>query len=319
MISITAPTEFSALQQEQQQLSPVHAYRPNTKSTRSSIISVVDTVPDSKLQLQPALPQKDRAKLPESSWLSLTPDNLDEQIDIETAVRPSTARTSRVTIPSYYYHYYRKYFDRDNYRVPSQYYSESRLSSDLISYRDRSSRASIYTKRGTSTRHKRISTLSKPLVPDKNSIDNEKDPSEPPKDQDSNLAYFEFDIHSSHKPNQAILPPPPAAAAAARRSRRSMMDTYGSSQQQYYYQSRKKRNRQTASSIATVSTAPIFRQHPGEEVDLESMGRVGRVRSSLLNGLIVRWCLVILFGINVLLEQFLAEDVGIWYQLTQSW
>lgn len=282
MISITAPTEFSALQQEQQQLSPVHAYRPNTKSTRSSIISDIDTVRE--LKLRPALPQKDETKLPESSWLSLTPDNLDEQIDVETAVRPSTARTSRVTIPSYYYHYYRKYFDRDNYRVPSQYYPESRLSSDFISSRDRSSRTSIYTKRGTSTRrHERISTLSKPFVPDKNFTDNEKDPSEPPTDQDSNLAYFEFDIHPPNKPKQAILPPP----AAARRNRRSM-DTYRSSQQQYYHQSRKKRNRQTGSSIATVSTAPIFRQHPGEEVDLESMGRVGRVRSSLLSGLIVR-------------------------------
>lgn len=281
MISITAPTEFSALQQEQQQLSPVHAYRPNTRSTRSSIISVVDTVPDSKLR--PELPQKDRAKFPESSWLSLTPDKLDEQIDVETAGRPSTARTSRVTIPSYYYHYYRKYFDRDSYRVQSQYYPESRLSSDLISYRDRSSRASIYTKRGTtSTRHQRISTLGKPLVPDKNFINNdEKDPSEPITDQDSNLAYFEFDIHLPDKPKQAILPPHPPLAS--RRSRRSM-DTYGS-----HHQSRKKKNRQTASSIATVSTAPIFRQHPGEEVDLESMGRVGRVRSSVLSGLIVRW------------------------------
>lgn len=277
MISVTAPTEFSVLQQEQQQLSPVHAYRPDTKSVRSSIISDVDTLPD--LKLRPELPQKERAQLPESSWLLLTPDNPDEQIDVETAGRPGTARTSRVTIPSYYYHYYRKYFDRDSYRVQSQYYPESRLSSDLISYRDRSSRTSIYQKQGVSIYHETISTIHKPPVPDKGFID--KDPSEPPTDQDLNLAYFEFDIHLPDKPKQAILPPP---APAARRSRRSM-DTYRSSQK---YQSRKKKNRQTASSIATVSTAPIFRQHPGEEVDLESMGRVGRVRSSVLSALIVR-------------------------------
>jgi hypothetical protein len=274
MISITAPMEFSALPREQQQLSPVHAYRQNTKSARSSFISDVDTVHD--LKPIPELPQKDKPKLPESSWLLLTPDNSDEQIDVETAGRPGTARTSRVTIPSYYYHYYRKYFDRDSYRVKSQYYPESRLSSDLISYRDRSSRASIYQNRGTSTHHERISAHSKPLVPDKSFID--KEPSEPLTDQDPNLAYFEFDVQLPHKPKQAILPPPPA-----RRSRRSM-DTYGSHQDQ----SRKKKNRQTASSIATVSTAPIFRQHPGEQVDLESMGRVGRVRSSVLSGLIVR-------------------------------
>lgn len=278
MISVNAPTEFSILQQEQQQRSPVQAYHSNTKSARLSIISDVDTLPEPKLG--PELPQKDMAKLPESSWLLLSPHNSDEQIDVESAVRPGTARTSRVTIPSYYYHYYRKYFDRESYRVQSQYYPESRLSSDLISYRDRSSGISIHQRRGTSTNHERISTLSKPLVPDKGFID--KDVSEPSIDQDPRLAYFEFDIHLPNKPKQAILPPPPASAA--RKSRRSM-DTYRSSQQYY---NRKKKNRQTASSIATVSTAPIFRQHPGEEVDLESMGRVGRVRSSLLSGLIVR-------------------------------
>jgi hypothetical protein len=274
MISITAPTEFSALQPEQQQLSPVPIYRSNIKSARLSIISDVDTVHD--LKTRPEIPQKNKPQMPESSWLLLSPDNSDEQLDIETAGRPGTARTSRVTIPSYYYHYYRKYFDRDSYRVQSQYYPESPLSSDLISYRDRSSRTSIYPKRSTSTHHDRISTLSKPLVPEKSNNVNI-DSSEPLTDQDPNLAYFEFDIHLPHKPKQVVLPP-------SRRSRRSI-DTYGSQQ---YQGSRKKKNRQTASSIATVSTAPIFRQHPGEEVDLESMGRVGRVRSSVLSGLIVR-------------------------------
>ncbi|KAE8552037.1 hypothetical protein EYB25_005928 [Talaromyces marneffei] len=276
MIRISASTEFSALQPEQQQWSPVHVYRPNLKSARSSTISEVNTVTDPKTR--PGLPQKYRAKFPESSWLTLTPNNLDRQLDVETAGRPATARTSRVTIPSYYYHYYRKHLDQDSYRVQSQSYPESQFSSDLMSYRDRSSRGSIYQKRGNSTHHERTPTLSQPLVADRNFINDDKNPSKPPADLDPNLAYFEFDIQLPHKPKQAIHPP------SSRRSRGSM-DTYESYIQ---YQGRRKKNRQTASSIATVSTAPIFRQHPGDEVDLESLSRVGRARSSLLNGLIIR-------------------------------
>ena len=89
--------------------------------------------------------------------------------------------------------------------MQSQYYPESRLSSDLISYRERSSRASIYQQRGTSTHHERISAHSTPLVPHNSFID--KEPPEPPTDQDSNLAYFEFDIHLPHLTNKLFSPP----------------------------------------------------------------------------------------------------------------
>lgn len=276
MISVTERAQIFALQQEQQQFSSVKAHRPDTKSTRASIISDVDTLPG--LNHQPEILQKGRADIPESSWLLLSPAISDEKVDIETAGRPVTARTSRVTIPSYYYRYYRKYFDRDNYRVQSQYYPEQRLSSGLISYRDRSS--SVTQRQSTSKQYEGVSINSEPLVTDKNLYDRDTSGQNELIDQDPRLAYFEFDIHLPHKTNQAILPPPPAA-----RGRRSM-DTYRSSQQ--YHQSRRNQNRQTASSIATVSTAPIFRQHPGEEVDLGLVGRVGRIRSSVLSGLIVR-------------------------------
>ncbi|EED14852.1 hypothetical protein TSTA_043270 [Talaromyces stipitatus ATCC 10500] len=242
---------------------------PLKTETSQSIITNDNEISTDYTNNQTELPRK--KQFPESSWLILSPSKSDDQTNIETISRPETARTSRVTIPSYYYQYYRKYFDRDNYRVQSQQYPESRFStsrdSDMISFGRPSMVLSSYQKRGTfSTIRPASSVTSKTLS------QNYKDPLTP-MSADPNFAYFEFDVHVLQKPKQVVVP--------ARRNK--SMDTNDES----IIQRDKKNGHAPAASIATVSTAPIFRQHPGDEVDLESAARVGRVRSSLLNGLIV--------------------------------
>lgn len=217
------------------------------------------------IQSQPQPPQTlNKAMLTESSWLLLSPsddsDSLNETsrtptistINLKSEVQ-TLARSSLVTIPSYYYNYHRKYLSQANSRAQSQYYPES------IDKRTLASQESGLN--SSKDIHKWAdSHIREAKQPNANSLYLEDD------DKD-------IDIHAFYR-----LPTQPSEAAfpAAKRNR----NLHGSRH--------KHKKRHTVSSIATVSTATIFKQHPGDEVDLGSSSRVGRIRSSLLSGISVQ-------------------------------
>lgn len=102
-----------------------------------------------------------------------------------------------------------------------------------------------------------VSSISKSLLEDPKS-------SSILSDQDPRWGYFEFDLHVLQQPKEVVLPP----RRTSRSGNAAAVD--------------KRKKRQMNLSIATASTAPIFRQHPGEEVYLDSVNSHRRARSSFL-------------------------------------